>query len=141
MATRNSRRAALYLSATLGGSYTRASRTHGLKLNVPTDFSEDTAHGARFKSYLPGLQDFKATLMSWYDHADATLRKNAVNKTSEYFLIYPDNNDTTEYIRGQCFFGWNDLDLDIGKTIDENFTLVIANADIDIISAGSSILT
>ena len=130
----------MLLCATLGGTYVAISKTHGLKLNVPTDFSEDTAHGDRFKDYLPGLQDFKATVTAWYNTAYTTLEAMSVNKTSEYFLIYPDFADTVNYYRGQCYFGQDEFDLDLGNTAGMGYTAVIANADIDIIRAGTTIL-
>lgn len=139
--TRNTRNARMLLCATLGGTYVAVSKSHGLKLNVPTDFSEDTSHGDRFKSYLPGLQDFKATLMAWYNRLYTTLEAMSINKISEYFLIYPDFSDTVNYYRGQCFIGLDELNLDLGNTADQSFSVVIANADIDIIRNGVTILT
>ena len=56
---------------------------------MPTDFSDATAYGASYKSYIPGLRDYKATLMRWYDTADATVEKMSLSKTSEYFMFYP----------------------------------------------------
>ena len=35
------------------------SSRHG-KENVPTDFSDATAYGASYKSYIPGLRDYKS---------------------------------------------------------------------------------
>jgi hypothetical protein len=136
MATKNTRNAGLYLSNTLGGTYVKVSKTHGYKLNLQTDFSEDTAHGDSFKSYLPGLQDFKGTLMAWYETAYTTLEAMSKNKVSEYFQAYPDIADTVNYYRGQCFVGLDELNLDLGNTADFQFTQVIANADIAIIRAG-----
>lgn len=130
----------MLLCATLGGTYVRITKTHGLKLNVPTDFSEDTGHGERFKGYLPGLQDFKATVTNWYDTAYTTLEAMSVNKISEFFQIYPDFADTLNYYRGQCFFGQDEFNLDIGNTVDFGYTAVIASADLDIIRAGVTIL-
>jgi hypothetical protein len=106
---------------------------------LQTDFSEDTSHGDSFKSYLPGLQDFKGTLMAWYDTAYTTLEAMSKNKTSEYFQSYPDIADTVNYYRGQCFVGLDELDLDIGNTAGFQFTQVIANADIAIIRAGTAL--
>jgi len=140
MATKNTRNARLLLCATLGGTYVRVTKSHGLKLNVPTDFSEDTGHGERFKDYLPGLQDFKATIGAWYDTVYTTLEAMSVNKVSEYFQIYIDFADTLNYYRGQCFVGMDDFTLDIGNTADFGYSVVIANADLDIIRAGATIL-
>lgn len=140
MGTKNTRNARMLLCATLGGAYVAVSKSHGLTLNVPTDFSEDTAHGDRFKDYLPGLQDFKASLSAWYNTAHTTLEAMSVNKLSEYFQIYPDFADTLNYYRGQCYVGLNKLGLDLGNTADMDFDVMIANADIDIIRAGATIL-
>jgi len=140
MGTKNSRNARMLLCATLGGTYVAISKTHGLKLNVPTDFSEDTAHGDRFKDYIPGLQDFKATVMAWYNTAYTTLEAMSVNKISEYFQIYPDFADTLNYYRGQCYLGQDEFDMDLGNTVGQGYTAVIANGDIDIIRAGTTIL-
>lgn len=139
MSTKNTRNARLLLCSTLGGTYVAVNKTHGLKINLTTDFSEDTSHGDSFKSYLPGLQDFKATVMKWYDTAYTTLEAMSLNKISEYFMLYPDFSDTLNYYRGQCYFGLDDFTLDIGATAGMQFTSVIANADIAIIRAGSAL--
>ena len=139
MATKNTRNSRMLICATLGGTYVVVNKAHGLKLNIPTDFSEDTSYGDHFKSKIPGLQDFSATVGEWYDSTYSTLENMSLNKISEYFLIYPDFADSLNYYRGQCYFGLNDFDLDIGKTADLSFTAVIANADIAIVRAGSSL--
>lgn len=139
IATKNSRNAALLLSPTLGGAYTQITKSHGLKLNLGTDFSEDTGHGARFKSYLPGLQDFKGTVMAWYDTAYTTLEAMSLNKISEYFLAYPDLSDPTNYYRGQCFMGLDEVDMDLGNTVGMSYTMTIANADIAVIRGGAAL--
>lgn len=136
MTTRNNRNARLLLCATLGGTYVAVNKTHGLKLNLTTDFSEDTSHGDSFKSYLPGLQDFKADIMAWYDTAYTTLEAMSKNKVSEYFQLYIDFADTVNYYRGQMYVGLDELDGDLGNTGGFKFTGVIANADIAIIRAG-----
>lgn len=139
MATKNTRNARLLISNTLGGTYTAVSKTHGIKINLSTDFSEDTAHGDSFKSYLPGLQDFKGTIDSWYETAYTTLENASKNKISYYFTLYPDYADVVNYYRGQCYFGLDDFDLSLGNTAGFSFTMVIANADIAIIRAGAAI--
>lgn len=139
MATKNNRNARLLLSSTLGGPYTAVTKSHGLKFSVPTDFSEDTGHGATFKSYLPGLQDFKLTLMTWYDTVYTTLEAMSLNKISEYFIAYIDFADTLNYYRGQMFVGEDEFDLDLGNTAGLQFTAVIANTDIQIVRAGTAL--
>jgi hypothetical protein len=138
--TVNTRNARFLLCASLGGTYVAINKTHGLNIQIPTDFSEDTGHGARFKSYLPGLQDFTGALTAWYKKAQTILEAMSLNKISEYFLIYPDFADSTNYLRGQCFVGQDGLNLDIGNTADESFTIRIANEDVDFIRNGTSIL-
>lgn len=130
----------MLLCATLGGTYVRVNKHHGLKLSLETDFSEDTSHGDRFKSYLPGLQDFSATVMAWYDTAYSTVEAMSVNKISEYFQIYPDFADTVNYYRGQMYISLDELDMDIGNTVGQSLSCRIANADIDIIRAGVTIV-
>jgi hypothetical protein len=139
MATKNARLARLELATALAGPYTAVSKTHGFTINLATDFSEDTSHGDRFKSYLPGLQDFKGTLMAWYDTAYTTLEDAALNRISYYFRAYMDYTDSQNYYRGQCYFGIDELDLAIGSTVGFQFTMTIANADIQIIRGGAAI--
>lgn len=141
MGTKNNRNARLLLSGTLGGTYVAISKSHGVKLKTPIDFSEDTAHGDRFKSRLPGLQDFTATLTSWYNTAYTTLEAMSVNRVSEYFQIYPDFADTLNYYRGQCYVSLSEHDLDLGATSGQSYDVMLANADLDIIRAGTTILT
>lgn len=137
MTTKNTRNSRLLLCATLSGTYVAVTKTHGLKFNVPTDFSEDTGHGATFKSYLPGLQDFKLAIGNWYDTVYTTLESMSLNKISEFFQAYIDFADTLNYYRGQMFVGQEELNLDIGNTADFGYTGVIANADIQVVRAGT----
>jgi hypothetical protein len=139
MATKNTRNTRVLICSTLGGTYVAVNKTHGFKLNLSTDFSEDTSHGDSFKSYLPGLQDFKGTLDAWYDTVYSTLEAASKNKISYFFTIYPDFADTLNYYRGQCYFGLDDLDLSLGNTAGFSYTMVIANADIVIVRAGAAI--
>jgi len=139
VATKNSRNASLRLSSTLAGPYTAVTKTHGLKLNVPTDFSEDTGHGAQFKSYLPGLQDFKMTVLNWYDTIYTTLEAMSLNKISEYFIAYIDFADSLNYYRGQCFMGQDEVDLDLGNTVGFKYTATIANSDVQVVRAGAAL--
>lgn len=139
MATKNTRNARLLISSTLAAPYTIISKAHGVTLNLTTDFSEDTAYGDVFKSYVPGLQDFKATLNQWYETAQSVLESASKNRTSYYFLLYPDYNDSTNYYRGQCYFGLDEFNLAMGNTADMTFTMVIANADVAIVRAGTAL--
>jgi hypothetical protein len=141
LATKNNRNARMLLCATLGGTYVAVSKSHGLKLKTPIDFSEDTSHGDRFKSRLPGIQDFSATLTAWYNSTYTTLEGMSVNRVSEYIQIYPDFTDTVNYIRGQCYVSQSELDLDLGSTAGEGYDVMLANSDLDIIRAGVTILT
>ncbi len=140
MAPKNTRNARLLLCATLGGTYVAVNKTHGLNLELPVDWSEAQGHGARFKSYLAGLQDFSTTVTAYYDTVYTTLENMALNKISEYFQIYIDFADTLNYYRGQAFVGLDGLNLDLGNTADQSFSFRIANDDIDIIRAGVTIL-
>lgn len=137
--TRNTRNAGLYLCATLGGTYVKVTKSHGFNPSLTTDFSEDTAHGDQFKSNIPGLSDFKAKLAAWYQTTSSTLMAMALNRISEYFLAYPDVADSLNYIRGQCYLGMDSLDMDLGKTVDEAYTMVLANSDIQIVRAGAAL--
>jgi len=139
MGTKNNRNVRLQLASTLGGSYTTISKTHGFKLNLSTDFSEDTSHGDQFKSKIPGLQDFSGKLMAWYDSAYTTLEAMSLGKISEYFRAYIDLADPANYYRGQCYVGLDELDLDLGNTAGLSFTMVIANSDIQIVRAGAAL--
>lgn len=139
MATKNSRNSRLLLSSTLAGPYTAVTKSHGLKLNVSTDFSEDTGHGASFKSYIPGLQDFKGTVLAWYDTIYTTLEGMSLNKISEYFIAYVDFADSLNYYRGQCYMGLDEVDMDLGNTVGFKYTMTIANADVQIVRAGAAL--
>lgn len=139
MTTKNTRNARMLICATLGGTYVAVNKTHGLNLNLPTDFSEDTSHGDRFKSYIPGLQDFKVEVSAWYDTAYIVLESASLNKTTYYFIIYPDFADPVNYYRGQCYFGLEGFDLSLGNTADLKFTSTIANADIQVIRNGTAL--
>lgn len=136
MATKNTRNARLAICATLGGSYAVVNKTHGLKLGLSTDFSEDTAHGDRFKSYIPGLQDFTLDVMAWYDTAYSVLESASLNKISYFFLFYLDYADTPNYYRGQMYFGLDEVNADLGNTADMKFTTHIANGDAQVIRGG-----
>lgn len=139
MSTRNTRNARMLISFTLGGTYVAVNKTHGLNMNLPTDFSEDSSHGDRFKSYIPGLQDFKVDISAWYDTVYPTLESASLNKTTYYFQIYPDFSDSLNYYRGQCYFGLDGFDLSLGNTADLKFTSTIANSDIVVVRQGAAL--
>lgn len=136
MPTKNTRNAGFYIAATLGGPYTKVNKTHGLTLGVPTDFSEDTGHGQRFKTKIPGLQDFTLSLTKWYDTLFATLEKLSLDKTAYYFIVYHDVADTVNYYRGQCYFGLNEINLELGNTADESYDVVLAGEDLQVVRNG-----
>jgi hypothetical protein len=85
------------------------------------------------------LQDFKAKLLVWYDTVYTTLNAMSLNKISEYFIAYMDFADSLNYYRGQCFVGMDELDLDLGNTAGESYTVVIANQDIQVVRAGAAL--
>ncbi len=114
-------------------------KAHGLKLAVTTDFSEDTGYGQKFKTSLPGLQDFKGTVLQWYDTVYTTLEAMSLNKISEYFLAYQDYADTLNYYRGQCYMGLNEHDMDIGNTGGLTFDMVLTAEDLVIIRGGAAL--
>jgi hypothetical protein len=138
--TKNTRNAALLICATLGGTYVKVNKTHGLSIGVPTDWSEDTGHGQRFKTKLPGLQDFTLTLSRWYTAVESTLEAASVNKIPYYFQVYEDFADPLNYYRGRLYFGLNEENLDIGNTADQSYDVVLADEDLDIIRNGTSII-
>jgi hypothetical protein len=139
MGTKNNWNAGLYLCATLAGTYLKITKTHGFKISFTTNFSDDTSHGDRVDSNTVGSQAFKATLMAWYDATRTILEGMAYNKVSEYFLAYVDVADTPNYYRGQCYVGLDDHDLDRGNTSDQSYSLVIANADFQIVRGGAAL--
>ena len=77
--------------------------------------------------------------MRWYETADATVEKMSLSKTSEYFMFYPDCAGSLNYTRGQSYLGQDESDHDLGKTADQKYTAVIANADIVIIRGGAAL--
>lgn len=139
MATKNSKNARLLISTTLASPYTVVTKSHGLKLGLGADWSEDTGHGASFKGYTKGLMDFNATVAQYYDTAFPLLSGASINGTSYYFLAYFDYpTDTTSYWRGQCTFALNEHNLDIGTTIDQTFEMRIYNGDVVLVLNSTS---
>lgn len=140
MARKNSRRALLQLSPTLNGPYTDINGTHGFTIEMPTNFSDSSAHGQRFETSIPGLQGFSGTITKWYDTASTLLEDASLNKIPYHFRAYPDRGDTLNYYRGQCYIGMESENMDLGNTIDQSYTLVLADEDVDIIRGGVSLL-
>lgn len=139
MTTKNTRNARLLLCLTAGGTYVPVNKTHGLQLNIATDFSEDTGHGQRFKTYIPGLQDFKLTVSAWYDTAYPTLEAASLNKLTYYAQIYPDYADPLNYYWAQVYIGQEEFNLDLGNTADQGYTVVLANETVSVIRNGTAL--
>ena len=139
--SKNTRNARLLICATVGGTYIPVNKTHGLKINQPTDYSEDTAHGNRFKSYLPGLADYSVAVAKWYDTAFSMLEAASINQISYYFQIYMDYSDPLNYDTGQCFFSMNELNLDIGNTADITFDMKNTGVDPRMVRNGAVLNT
>jgi hypothetical protein len=128
-ATRNSRNAGLYLRPTGSGAYTKVNKTHGLKLGLGTDFSDDSGHGQKFKTALPGQHDFKVDVELWYQIYADTLKNYSLNETILDFLLYPNISDTLNYWSGSCYIGQDEMDPSLGKTVSEKYTLVLSGGD------------
>lgn len=134
--TKNTKNARLLICATIGGTYVPVNKTHGLKISLPKDYSEDTSHGQDFKSYLPGQGDYSVTVAKWYDTAFFALEAASRRDISYYFLIYMDYNDTLNYDNGQCFFAQNEQNLDLGNTADITFDMKNTGLDPKIVRNG-----
>jgi hypothetical protein len=136
---KNSRNARLQLCATLGGTYVTVNGTHGLRLGVPTNWSDSTAHGDDFDSATPGTQGFNMTLAAWYDTVESTLQAMSLNKISEFFRAYYDLDDPLNYYRGKMYLGQEEDNMDLNQTIDGSYTGRIADGDIQIIRNGAAL--
>lgn len=128
--TRNSRDAALYLRTTGAGAYAKVNKTYGLVVNTPTDFSDDTGHGQKFKTGLPGNHDFKVELELYYQKYADLLHNYSLNETVLDFLVYPSvTNDPLNYWSGACYLGQDSQDMKLGNTVSEKYTLVLTGGD------------
>lgn len=104
---------------------TAVNKTHGANIQPVTDYSEDTAHGDAYKSYVPGLKDFTVAIEAWYDDAYHVLQNAAIANTAlTNVLVYPDYARTTHYWRcPYMYVSMDSFDLAIGNTAAQSFTL------------------
>lgn len=123
MATRHGLNAILYMGPN-SGSASAVAETHGLNMNVDTDFAEDSSQGDSWKTYLVGLNDFKLEIDKWYDNSTGVLLNASINKTLMKFYLYPDRADSTIYFYGTNYIGGGGLNAPINAAIDQKFTLV-----------------
>lgn len=121
MTTYNSRLGVLYLGAVTAIPVTK---NHGLSISMPIDFSEDTSLGDDFKSYLPGLRDFKVSIERWYDNAYNVMADAVAARTLLKFYLYPHRADTGSYWHGSGYLSLETQDVTIGSTVSESFSLV-----------------
>lgn len=138
MAPKNSKNARLLIATAGAGPYTIVTRTHGLKLGLDPDWTEASAHGMTFKDYVKGMMDWAGTVLQYYDTVFALLEGASINGTSYYFLAYYDYPaDPTNYWRGQCTFGFGEVNMDLGVTIDNTFSMRIYNGDVALVRNGT----
>lgn len=118
MATRHGLNSILYLGATNASA---VAESHGIKVNVDTDFAEDSAQGDVWKTSLPGLSTFGFEIQKWYDNANHTLLDAVIAKTLQKFYFYPDRADATVYAYGTGYLGGGGFDSQINATIDQAY--------------------
>jgi hypothetical protein len=128
--TRNSRDAALFLRPTGAGAYTKVNKSHGLVINTPTKFSDDTGHGQKFDTQLPGTHQFEVSLDLYYQKYADLLHNYSLNETLLDFLVYPSvTSDPLNFWSGSSYLGQEKQDLGLNKTIEESYKLVLAGGD------------
>jgi len=124
MATKTARNQRLYAGATVA---VPISRGHGFKLSMPPDMLEDTEFGATFKTYRPGLSDFKVTLNKWYDDAAYVLEDAARNRTLLKFYSYADFAASGDYWAWEGYVALSDQGGAIGAMLDETYEITASS--------------
>lgn len=126
MAKLHGRFGVIYLGST---NASPVANTRSEDLNLATDFVDASVQGDSFKSYLPGLSDFKLTLGKLFDSAYFTLYDAVLNTTVLKCYFYPDRNAPTNlYFYGQVYMGLDSLKTDIGAIVEEQWSVVAASS-------------
>lgn len=108
---------------------TAVAYTRSEDLNLATDFADASVQGDSFKSYLPGLSDFKLSLSKLFDSAYFQLYDAVVNVTVLKCYFYPDRNNTSNlYFYGQVYVGLDSLKSEIGSITEETWSVVPASS-------------
>lgn len=108
------------------GVATPISEGKGFTMNMPVDFAEDSQWGDSFKTYLPGMSDFKGQLMKHYDHNESVLRAAALAHTVGKFYWYPDRNIATDYLYWTGYVAISGIDAGGLNTIISNSYDIVA---------------
>lgn len=96
-------------------------------MNLAADFAEDSAHGDRFKTKIPGMMDAEMSFRSWFDTAYHTLVEAAINTTLGKWYWYPDRTDSTIYWFGTGYLAMDEYTTPMEGVVDTGFTLVQAS--------------
>lgn len=125
MALVHGRNGLLYLGTTTAIA---VAKTRGEDLNLATDFADASSQGDSFKSYLPGLSDFKLKLTKWYNDAYFEMFDGVINQRVFKAYFYPDRNATGNYFYGTMYVGLDSLKDDISGVIEETWSVVPASS-------------
>ena len=125
MAKAHGRNGLLYMGTTTAIA---VANTRSEDLNLATDFADASVQGDSFKSYLPGLSDFKLKLTKWYDDAYFQMYDGVINQRVFKAYFYPDRNNTANYFYGTMYVGLESLKADIGGVTEESWSVVPASS-------------
>ena len=125
MAKSHGKYGVLYLGA---NTAVPVAETKSEDLSIGTDFAEASAQGNTFKSYVPGLKDFKLKVNKFYDDSYFTAIDAAINDTAQRMYFYPDRNVTGNYFYGSAYLSIDSLKSDIGDMNSESWSVVPASA-------------
>jgi hypothetical protein len=125
MATKAARKQVLYAGET---NASPISEGRGFRITMGTDLLEDTAWGDSVKTYLPGLNDFKASVNFWYDDAAFVLEGAALDRTSLKFYWYADRAATGDYWYWEGYITSLSQGGDITALVDETYEIVASGS-------------
>jgi len=101
----------------------------GFQISMPTDFAEDSSWGDTFKTRIPGMTDFDATLTKWYDHNETGLRLASTGRIVGKWYWYPDRSVTTDYMYGTGYMSLMDVNASgLNAIISNQYKLTPASA-------------
>lgn len=121
MAKVHGRNGLLYLGT---ATAVAVANTRSEDLNLATDFAESASQGDSFKSYLPGLSDFKLKLTKWYNDAYFVMFDAVINQVVMKAYFYPDRVNLANYFYGTMYVGLDSLKSDIGSVAEETWSVV-----------------
>lgn len=108
------------------GEASPVDETFNATVSVTTDTAEDTAHGDFWRTFIPTLSNWEATVEKHTDFGlgGGQMQQWAITRAVLKYYIYPDRDHMTVYWYGTARLGGGGQTMGLEDVVNESYTLI-----------------